>query len=320
MVCLSRTQLTSVRPSLPPIKFMDSEKFRREEHDYQSRHIDTPVATLPPPSRSISTYPTGPPPPYSAALQSKNLTPTAPINTQSQEILAGRGEDRQPSANPVKASLPSLLEALGVERRTGYNTESKIPTAPQTAPSTTNTHSPPTPRRAHNEPSPPGRSQAFIPTDRYPARVEPSHPQPAVRELYDPRRHDWSDRPHAPYRQASPPTSNSQPSRPPYSATDSVHSFDTAPQGPSGRSSHFSYGYAAPPVSYAAPPPAPPASSVPYPSARSEWRPSAPPSASHPGPSSGPYSESVKRHLDLYDFEMGLNEVCFFSHRNAIIS
>ncbi|KAF4554859.1 Biofilm regulator 1 [Elsinoe fawcettii] len=298
------------RPALPPIQFLDSDKIRREEVDYQSRHGEAPPTNG---SSSIvnAPYPQGPPPPYSASAQHPNPTPTATPHSQTPDILSKRAADLK---DGIKHSLPSLHEALGVERHANYSSEGPASATTQTAHATPQTHSPQSPRRYHVGPSPPHRPQSFAPVHPPYSQSESAAPRSAPAEPQEFRRPEYAES-YRTYQHRSPPSTSSH--RGSYPGPEPVRAFEPSPQGPAPPSSQFTYGYAhSSTTPYTSGPPAPTSaapifhpSTIPHtsPETSHSWR-SGPTSVPAPRPVQA-YSESVKRHLDLYDFEMALNEI-----------
>ncbi|KAF2153882.1 hypothetical protein K461DRAFT_292584 [Myriangium duriaei CBS 260.36] len=299
----------AARPSLPPIQFLESDKFRREEVDYQNRHTEVPASTMTSATATPAPFPQGPPPPYTASQASYHpaLSKTngqfTEVNSNPQEVV-----QREP-----KHSLPSLSEALGVERNPPYSSEGGAPIT-QTAQPRQVPHSVGSPRRSSGNPSPQHAPQTFGPQHAsYPANEQaPTRYVPG--ESNDYRRRDYPEQHPQVYQQHRSPIMTSQQGRQPVPGPDGSRPFETSPVGPVSNS-QFAFGYTQPPSSFSSTAPArPPMTAPPY------QTPMGPPAAEptqgwRPGPPAPPsrppqiYSDSVKRHLDLYDFEMALNEI-----------
>ncbi|KAG8626730.1 hypothetical protein KVT40_005675 [Elsinoe batatas] len=301
----------ATRPALPPISFLDSDKLRREEVDYPKRHGE-----LPPPSAMSSNvvnapYPQGPPPPYTAAPQAPTITPSATPHSQTPapDLMSKRADLK----DAAKHSLPSLHEALGVERNAPYSSDAPHSATNQTAHATPQTNSPRSPRKYQVGPSPPHRPQSYGPIQPPYSQAEPTPPRAPVSEPQEFRRPEYAES-YRTYQHRSPQSASSH--RGSYPGPEPARSFESS-QGPAPPSSQFTYGYAhtSAPYTSAAPAPASAApifhpSTIPHtsPEASHSWR-SGPPGMPPSRPPPQAYSEFVKRHLDLYDFEMALNEI-----------
>lgn len=311
------------RAALPPIKLLDIEKIKREEAEYQTRGTNMAHSAVSSPTLS---YPSGPPPPYSHPSYSTAHTRTPPETRRSSADDASR--------QPPKQSLPSIHEALGVDQSVSYPAHKVYSTAPQPAYHPSVSAPPPVSAPAPQSPMAPRRSFAMEPPP------PPSHPAPfshAPRSPYSQPHQDVSPRqlpehserqrsvfapappppvqtahspvPHQSHYPRSHPVSAHSPShdRAPSHAVP-MTSAPTAAPAP-GPASAFPYGYAPaayPPSHYAYPPapqPAPATSSIYQPSITQP----APPHAVESG--RVPFGDSVKRHLDMWDFGEALNEV-----------
>ncbi|KAJ9632249.1 glutamate--cysteine ligase [Taxawa tesnikishii (nom. ined.)] len=290
--------------SLPPINHLsqlDVDKIKQEA-DYQHRNTDiTPVgmATSAVTSPTYQ-YPSGPPPPYSQPAPSgipQSHTPPGSRRTS--------GEDKEQTKQQPKQSLPSIHEALGVEQPAPYTSQ---PTCPPPMQTLFHPAAPPSPSpssRRSREATPPRDPTETRPP--YSASETQRHPQ--LHPLHTPR-----SPVQPPSRTAPQPYSHAEPSP--------IHERPPPPSGSMVPPS-FPYGYAPYPPQYTYPPPPPPPSNlsgaVYQPSVSQQapaaqpplWKTEKPFSNSTPGiPVSGaPYGESVKRHLDMFDFEAALNEV-----------
>ena len=312
------------RAALPPIKMLDIEKIKREEAEYQARGTTMNMAPSAVNSPTIS-YPSGPPPPYSRPSYPDARTPP--------EARRPSQEDSSKQGN--KQSLPSIHEALGVEQPSSYPPATHRPYssapqpayhAPVTAPAPA---SPVSARRsfaAMEPPPPPPQPAAFTHGPRSPY-TQPhqeiglhhqSEHQERQRSVYAPQpppslQHGQSPLAHQsqyprPYSVAGPAPSHER---------TASHPLSMPPAAPPPAPHHtLPYGYA----------PAPAAAPAPYPS-HYAYPPSAPhsaattssiyqPSITQPAPLPAsepgrvPFGDSVKRHLDMWDFGEALNEVC----------
>ncbi|GAM87868.1 hypothetical protein ANO11243_058960 [Dothideomycetidae sp. 11243] len=279
------------------------------------------MTTTPSSAATPVPFPHGPPPPYSAATQA--AYPPALVKTASQfadtALKPQEGRD-VPSSFPANKSLPSLSEALGVERNVPYSSES-VPALTQTTqprPVSAARDSPP--RRPGGNPSPPHVPQSYVPqTTTYPASSEGAT-RYAIVETSDYRRRDYAEPATSSYQHRSP-VFAAQPQREVPTTSDSSRQFEGAPGG-SQPPSQFAFGYtpsSAPPFQSTAPartngstPSYQGSMGPPAPEAAQSWRPGPhgpPSSVPQPSRASHAYSDSVKRHLDLYEFELALNEI-----------
>jgi hypothetical protein len=310
-----------LRAALPPIKMLDIITTKREEAEYQPRGTNMSMAPSVTNSPTI-TYPSGPPPPYSRPSYNDARLPT--------ETRRPSSDDSSNQAN--KQSLPSIHEALGVEQPSSYSSVTHRPysSAPQAAyhaPITAPAPASPAPARrsfAAMDPPPPPPPQAAVFTHGPRSPYSQSHHEISPRQIPEDERQRsvYASQPIALHGQ-SPMNHQSQYQRS-YPATAShertaSHPLSMPPVAPSSAPQHaVPYGYAPAPV--AAPAPAPYAPHYAYPppaphsaaSTSSIYQPSitqpAPSQSSEPG--RAPFGDSVKRHLDMWDFGEALNEVC----------
>jgi len=262
-----------------------------------------PAATTTSSATCNATYPTCPPPPYSAASQTDPSSRSLDTAADSRVRIV---DDHDRSGQAQKQSLPSLHEALGVEKSASYSSDAA--------------------HNSHTAPSPTSPTMSMLPPSAHVSSY--AHPQTTYgssSRLQHSHLHDHADRRRSDY--AEQPSFASQ-SSPVMSTPQRGHAHYTyaeprsAPE-PASRptaSQGFSYGYAPYPTHLPQPAPSIASSSSIY-----------QPSTNHPPPShqppgwpsdSGPamareqprgettYGDSVKRHLDMYDFELALNEVC----------
>ncbi|KAG9515586.1 hypothetical protein KCV07_g7362, partial [Aureobasidium melanogenum] len=309
------------RPALPPIKMLDIEKIKREEAEYQARGTNMSMAPSATNSPTIA-YPSGPPPPYSRPSYSDARLPTE----------TRRPSNEDPSSQANKQSLPSIHEALGVEQPASYPPAGQRPYssapqpvyhAPVTAPSPA---SPVSARRsfAPMEPPPPPQPAIFTHGARSPYAQPHQEISPRqISEHQDRQRSVYASQPIVSHAGQSPLAHQSQyPRSYPVSASHertASHPLSMPPVAPppSAPQHTLPYGYAPAPVPV--PAPAPYASHYAYPSSAphsaaptsSVYQPSitqpAPPQNGEPG--RAPFGDSVKRHLDMWDFGEALNEI-----------
>jgi hypothetical protein len=308
------------RAALPPIKMLDIAKTKREEAEYQARGTNMSMAPSATNSPTIA-YPSGPPPPYSRPSYSD-----ARLST---EMRRPSNEDLTNQAN--KQSLPSIHEALGVEQPAPYPSTTHRPysSAPQAvyhAPVTAPSPASPVPARrsfAAMDPPPPPQPTIFTHGPRSPYSQTHQEISPRQMPEHDRQRSVYAPQPMASHAGQSPLNHQSQyPRSYPVTASHertASHPLSMPPVAPSSAPQHaVPYGYA--PASGVVPAPAPYASHYAYPPSAphsaaptsSIYQPSitqpAPPQNSEPG--RAPFGDSVKRHLDMWDFGEALNEVC----------
>lgn len=329
VVCGGNVCLTLCRPSLPPIKLLDIEKVKREEAEYQTRNtsampaMSSVVATSP----SSFQYPSGPPPPYSHPAPPVHASMPSALSDARTPPEGRRMSAEEQSKQQSKQSLPSIHEALGVEQPMPYASQQPFTSAPQStyqaaaAPASPST----VPRRAFGMEPPPPPVAAYQSTPRSPYSQYRRESSPRQAQEGAERRSIYSAQPpptvHQPLQAAQSPVQHSTRYPHPYAAADPSPTHERAPAlAGSMAPPSLPYGYAPYPPQFATYPPTTGASSA------SVYQPSVTqPPPGHQEPSwkterhlSGSahesgrnmYGESVKRHLDLFDFEAALNEVC----------
>jgi hypothetical protein len=307
--------------ALPPIKMLDIIQTKREEVEYQARGTNMSMAPSATNSPTIA-YPSGPPPPYSRPSYNDARLPTE----------TRRLSNEDPSNQANKQSLPSIHEALGVEQPASYSSATHRPysSAPQPAyhaPVTAPSPASPAPARRSFAMDPPPPPQAAVFTHGPRSPYSQSHQDISPRQIpeHERQRSAYTSQPIAPHTGQSPLNHQSQYQRS-YPVTAShertaSHPLSMPPVAPSSAPPHaVPYGYAPAPAPVAVPAPAPYASHYAYP-------PPAPhsaaptssiyqPSITQPAPAQNsesgraPFGDSVKRHLDMWDFGEALNEVC----------
>lgn len=325
---------TAARPQLPALSYLDIDKVKREEEAYQSRNAgglqSLPAVTttsLPYP------YPSGPPPPYSnqAPLQHTSNTwagAQGDNHAQSEPRLIGVDEHDNGKHGP-RQSLPSLSEALGVESQRTYSVAAPVaaPTLSALPPqhqSVAPAPSSPSDRRLSGMEtlSAPHVAYASKPAyqPHFTSRQEPAPPSSSAYPPLESSRSTFApiqERPplqvqtsQAGLRQSPQVSSYQHPQTSPGYEQSSSHS--AGPMGPPS----FPYGYAPYPSRYTQPgatagPIYQPSATYPAPqSSSSTWSSNGAPSRVGTDERSiAPYSDSVKRHLDLFDLEAALNEV-----------
>jgi hypothetical protein len=294
------------------MKMLDIDKIKREEAGYQARAANVSVVNSP-----TLPYPSGPPPPYSHPTYSGARTPP---------------EARRPSSEGNKQSLPSIHEALGVEQPAAYTAATHRPysSAPQSThhvPMTAPAPAPVSPRsnrRSFAAMDPPSQPVPFTHGPRSP--YSQSHQDVSPRQVQDHHEHQRSvyasQPPPSLHPTQSPLAHQSQYPPRSYTASGPLSAHDrtashplsmppVAPLPAPQQQQPLPYGYAptaAPyPTHYAYPP------SAPHPVASSSvYQPSItqPPPHQNGDPGRAPFGDSVKRHLDMWDFGEALNEVC----------
>lgn len=276
----------------------------------------TPVSALSSAAPSPSfQYPTGPPPPYSHPASHVAPSPAPPSGMRTPPDARRMSADDTDKPQP-KQSLPSIHEALGVPTQSSYST-AQHPSHPAPAP-----QSPPASRRSFGmePPPPPSVHTAPYPTAR-------RSPGPQYRSDVSPRTaQDHFERARPTYNTAPPP-----PVLPTRNGYSPGHAPAPYPPHPYASAEPSPVTHRAPAHTASMPPPAAPFShgysaysrpsyTAPYatPSSGAVYQPSiTQPAPAHPAssraaiiePDRNVYGESVKRHLDMYDFEAALNEI-----------
>ncbi|QIW96124.1 hypothetical protein AMS68_001642 [Peltaster fructicola] len=293
-----------IRPQLPALEYTDAEKAKREEELYQLRHTvtKTPLSS----STAVSTEPTYSyqhgPHPYSHATQAAILAP----NTGSE--LGTPPDSRRPSGEkdvatqPSKQSLPSISEALGVDNQTSYQTP--LPTQQAPPPPLLPLQAPLHKSLGPSSPVPTMRAYAADPPQTHAEPHGPTYARSATPK-YEARSLFSDVRPALHLSTNGPPPYLPGPGSTSYTHTTNSSSPVYERSQGSGPPS-FTYGYTPYPPRYQssgssnAGPIYQPSSVTTAPSWKSDN------SSRHQERS---YGESVKRHLDLYDLESGLNDI-----------
>lgn len=312
-----------VRPQLPALSYLaDVDKVKREEEAYQNRHTGngTPQ-TLSTSAGASPTYqfPSGPAPPYSHA---HGIPPTnswyGATHGVSTPPESRRTSENEKDGAKQRQSLPSISEALGIDRETSSTTAAPQSTAhlPQpTAPRS------PSPRRAFPMEPPQAPPNSFSQYSQFrsePATYpEPTRTAPAAYPSAPeakPALHLQTSQPLSAARPLAQANTFSRPPEPPSSTFESTNSHSNGTMGPPP--STFPYGYTPFPPRYANPTPPSSTSSGPIyqPSVYNSAQPSQPGWKSEGRYDDRPagqanYGDNVKRHLDFYDLEAAVNEV-----------
>ncbi|KAF1981589.1 hypothetical protein K402DRAFT_231853 [Aulographum hederae CBS 113979] len=326
--------------SLPSISFLEADKMKRDEADYQRHHS---VAAM------VSPY-SGPPPPYShqtatSGSFSQPGIPSPPESRRTSEFDKEQQQQhptpsqppqsqplQQPQHQPVRQSLPSIHEALGTDQSLAFSVpppttsssqyhhqpSTTSPASSFTRPYATEAQVPPPPH-SYSQPTPKSPYMHQQPHAPVPApQLSQSQPEQLARHSYSasklPALHPLrtanspvSSVRHPQY--SYPPQTSPQYEQPAQSAPAATQSFGYAP-GP------YPQGYP-----YSAPPPS--ASSAPFPPSTGyqpqrygqPWRNdgidiSRAEESKRAGRATVPaFGESVKRHLESFDFEASLNEI-----------
>lgn len=324
------TMLTITRPQLPALSYLDIDKQKREEAAYADRN--TGAAQHAPTASPVSQYPSGPPPPYShSAPQLANtwsgVKPTAHTPPESRRTSS---DDNENTKQSVRQSLPSISEALGVESQTTYpqSLPTSHPPSHSTHVSQPQAAAPPSPSAARrtyameppHQPSY-GNTQSYsLSSFRQDSAGPQSYQQPEIKPL---QTSQTEARPPLHVQTSQPPPRDHLTGVPSYQPPASSHyeqpsSHSAGSMGPPS----FPYGYTPYPPRYAQPAAPNHASGPIYQPSTQFAAPSTPSStwksesgssryeADDRAPAPSPYSESVKRHLDLFDLEEALREVC----------
>ncbi|KAF2140580.1 uncharacterized protein K452DRAFT_48515 [Aplosporella prunicola CBS 121167] len=319
---------------LPSISSIDAES-RRDESDYQRKQS---AAAMISPSFPFSC----PPPPYAHHTPTASAPPAGLASLISPpESRRTSGEERE-HKQPARQSLPSIHEALASDQPMPYP-PSQTPAAPTSAAQ----YGPPPPpaaaiphpdaARRHYSQDMPSRDSPGLysqPAPRSPymkppfAQNQPEPPRPTLPNSHNPKLPTLH-----PLRTEQPPVENPRSSFS-YGYTQAP-SPGYQPQS-AGAMQQQPFGYstypAAVPYPYSAAPPPPHAPGPAYPASASAYSAQGgyPPSwrsdgaevrraeeSKRAGRNAGPalYGESVKRHLDNFDFEASLNEIAEGSGR-----
>ncbi|WPH02567.1 Hypothetical protein R9X50_00543200 [Acrodontium crateriforme] len=316
---------TNNRPQLPSLNRMDVEKSQ------DTYGAGTPKS-LPPVTLPSPTYSSGPPPPYShptptsqytngwSAAQSGVHTPPESRRT-SHEIHDGAKQSS-------RQSLPSISEALGVDNNGGSFSSTR--TSPPS------THQPPsqplaTSPRTIQEPARPEHCESRppysnAPTYSYPHYGRKSPVQESARSTYA----SAQDHPSSLHIQTAQPATRPPAQAAPYSyhsqPTTSTHETPASHPAGSMAPPAAPYGYQPYPPRYSqATPPTSANSNGPIyqpslvsPSPQtpsSTWNNDNAPARFGPGERPAGYGEHVKRHLDLWDLDAGLNDIAQASNQ-----
>ena len=287
---------------------------------------------LAPPLASPSIY-SGPPPPYS--YPSSTASSIVGVNNgyiSPPESRRATEEEKEPAPPPKLQSLPSIQEALGNDQHISISSllskSAAVSQASQPAsqPSPTSPIPRSRPDLAHVK-APVSFSHGYPSAYRAPEHLEkPSRPQYSPRLPSDIRLHHFppSSTPQYPAQQlsrtSSSPMIQSRPTAFAGQQRQSSPPYDSGPRSTQSAASQYAYSpyhptYAHPMPSsgvptYQPPPLQPPTwRSVGSDVDRAE---EARKAASKGSPKYQAFGETVKRHLDIFDLETSLNEVCVF--------
>lgn len=318
---------------------MDPTRFKREESEYQRKlSTQSMVSPLHPHPASSHLHSSHQPSPVSAVPGSLAGLLSPP------ESRRTSGDDNDVYKPAARQSLPSISEALGAEQALPY--PGPVP-PPPSAPASSSQHyapvsattSPSDSRKRPFEPdsySVQGPANPFShPRSPYvvtPAsQVPPPPPPQEVRPPYEPRPYPTQQHnsrlpslhPIKTTQSPPPPVARLNPPYSSYPPAPTPAYEPTAP--PSAESLNHQYGFTQPQyASYPPSAPVPAGPPAPYPPSTAAYP---PPSRYYPTSlrdntearleekklnrtSLAPYGESVKRHLDSFDLEASLNEVC----------
>jgi glutamate--cysteine ligase catalytic subunit len=331
---------------------MDADRGKREEMEYQRKHSSAampgPLHLFAAPSHLHSNHQTAPASAVPGSLGGL-LSPPESRRTS--------GDEKEPQRPTARQSLPSIHEALGSEQSLSYPPPVPPPSAFTSAPQhyrPASTTTSPTDQRPRNFPSELHSSQG--PANPFSHPRSP-FPGPSKLHAPPPPPHVQTDVvPRAPYEEPRPPYSTPQqnpklPTLHPLKTTQSPTTSAARPNGPysypppsssyersappsTGSMNQYPYSQYSPNYPLSAPPP-PSAPNSAYPSSATTYSapPRYPPQQSQwqnesdiarleekkiGRASLAPYGESVKRHLESFDLEASLNEVCSLSTSFAL--
>lgn len=318
---------------LPSINHLDPDRIKREEIDHQRNHsaaaMASPLHPFAPPPHLHSNHQLPPASSASASLAGL-LSPS--------DMQRPSGNDKDPQRHTARQSLPSIHEALGAEPPRSYPSIVPPPPAvssgPKHYPSSSATTSPSDQRARHFSSdfnSVPSSASSFS-HPRSPflsSSASQAPPPPSHQTIAEPPRPSFATSPHNSNLPAlhplkttqSPPTSTTRPNNPYSSYPQPPTTHDTkTPQSATSMNHHYPYPHYSPGYPLSAP-----STNSAYPPSTSTY--SAPPRYPPPSWRDGsemvapeekkinrsslaPYGESVKRHLESFDLEASLNEVC----------
>lgn len=324
--------------ALPPLSYLDLEKIKRESSLYNPKlPSSAPMIASAPPLVSPSSMYSGPPPPYSYPSSTASsvvgghngyISPSEPRRTE---------EDKDPAHQATRQSLPSIHEALNRDQPLSITSLISQTSAPPPQPP----HQP-----SHRSPTTPVTKSYTEVTKNYtesatrgpPVTLAQSQPPASYPEVsrpqYSPRlpvdlgasHHSMSNAHEARFAAMQPPRTVSSPihtSRPSLPASHLRHSspaYESIPRHnpvmnpPHTYSSHpTSYSYAAPMstvVSGYQPQASPSYPTWRYGDSDSERTEEVRRATAKESPVKQAFGEAIKRHLDNFDLETSLNEVC----------
>lgn len=317
--------MTEPRPQLPALSYLDIDQGKTEDDSYKGRSngASQPYNRT---SAASPLYgePLGPPPPYShTTSQHLNSRPNARSDSYSSESRRLSGEESDATKQKTQQSLPSISEALGVDGQTSYTQSTSAMQAPSSpSPNIRRTYGMEQPQfsnaygngsasqyRSFRQDSagPQSHATSDVPKSTYGALSESrSESRPPLNlQTSDFARSERSDRPSF-QRTSSPgyeqPSSHTAGSMGPPSYTYGYTPYPPRYAEPAPSSSH-SVGPIYQPSAQHAPPPQTPQPGWKSESASSRFE------SDTRALNAGTYGDSIKRHLDHYDFEAALNDV-----------
>ena len=286
---LWHTNLVALSDALPSISHLELDKIKTDRPDHPKLGIMNGLNISTAPLGSPSTVYSGPPPPYSYASSTATSIPGMQGYISPPESTTRRST-RDDKDSPTRNSLPSIHEALGAPL------SATAQPLPGSTPSTAVNHcfpdGPKGPTNPFSQPPPSFRDNLFTsqPAPNPPAPPDP-HSKPPISQGFA----------HPP----SPRSSGSSAFRsgPLASSTFSGHTEQTRPRSPpqpdSSRHPYSISQFSNPPSGY---------SSEPFQFTSGSKFPDDLPGFPR-GPE--PYGDTVKRHLEVFDAELGLNEVSY---------
>lgn len=301
------------RDTLPSISHLDLDHLKSEKNDHSRYYLMNGLSISTAPLSSPTTTHSGPPPPYSCAPSTAGSASGISGYISPPESTTRRSTRDEKESPGLRKSLPSIHEALG-DKSISFS-------APLSASSQ--------PPQSSSSAAP---GQPFPDAPRGPVNPfsQPSGPPPVLKDVFAPSYKNSSNQSEMQSSRPSfSPTSNPDPRQPVsqhfgYPGSPRSHPATTfrssslantsfnnnsdhqPPRSPPTFEQPRS-GYSIPQYSNGPPPS--------FPSASEPFQFSAgPKSEEHRGPYSRPsnevpYGDTVKRHLDVFDAEMGLNEV-----------
>ena len=304
------------RDTLPSISHLDLDHLKSERNDHSRYYLMNGLSISTAPLSSPTTTHSGPPPPYSCAPSTAGSATGISGYISPPESTTRRSTRDEMESPGLRKSLPSIHEALGdksISFAAPLSASSQPPqSSSSAAPGQPFPDAPRGPVNPFSQPSgpPPVLKDVFAPSYKSssnPSEMQPSRPSFSPTSNPDPRQPVSQ---HFGY----PGSPRSHPATTFRSSSLANTSFSNNENPPPRSPPTFDQprsGYSFPQYS-SGPPPS-------FPTASEPFQFSAGPKPEERGPYPRPgneaiYGETVKRHLDVFDAEMGLGEVCFLNH------